>query len=342
MSSHRLHPPLKLWSRTIQLDNASSSSTSSDSNTKHCWCGTVQITLLFTLTLQDGLKLQVCQCSNCGVQFLQPQPTDVELLPYYDTPYYGSSPKKFVGPIARFVRKWQAQRAAMVARHIAPSGHVLDVGCGNGQFLFDLHNAGFKVHGTELSSQSAARVPKPIADNIYVADLCELNLSPQSFDAICMWHVLEHVRDPHAICSEINRLLKPNGWLFLSLPNAQSPEAALFGKHWFHLDPPRHLFGLGTRSLTTLLESAGFDVVKLNTWSLEQNPYGFMQSCLNAMGFKRDRAYDTLKGMHKAKFLANAFDVLLLAFLTLPAIAWSSVLSCLGKGSTMTLVARKR
>lgn len=294
------------------------------------------------MTLEDGMNLHVCECTNCGVQFLNPQPTDEQLLPYYDTPYYGSSPKKFVGPIAKFVRKWQAQRAALVARRIAPPGRVLDVGCGNGQFLLDLHDAGFQVQGTELSSQSASRVPKAIADNIRVGDLLKLNLTAQHYDAITVWHVLEHVRDPYAICSEIHRLLKPGGWLFLSLPNAQSPEASLFGKHWFHLDPPRHLFGLGTHSLTTLLEAAGFEVMKVNTWSLEQNPYGFMQSCLNAIGFKRDRAYDTLKGMHKGRPIANMADVLLLAMLTLPALCWSSVLSCLGKGSTMTLVARKR
>lgn len=332
----------KFWSRTIQPVESNSASTSTHCNDKNCWCGNARATTLFTLVLHDGLNLKVCQCSNCGVQFLNPQPTDHQLLPYYDTPYYGSSPEKFVGPIARLVRKWQAQRAAIVARRIDPPQHVLDVGCGNGQFLLDLHNIGFKVQGTELSGQSAARVPKPIAGNIHVGDLCKLNLSPESYDAICMWHVLEHVPDPFAVCCEIYRLLKTDGWLFLSLPNTQSPEAALFGKHWFHLDPPRHLFGLGTQSLTTLLEAAGFEVLKVNTWSLEQNPYGFMQSCLNAMGFKRDRAYDTLKGMHKGKFISNAIDVLLLAMLTLPGVCWSSVLSCLGKGSTMTFVVRKR
>jgi len=83
-------------------------------------------------------------------------------------------------------------------------------------------------------------------------------------------------------------------------------------------------------------------VVAVHTWSLEQNPYGFMQSFLNALGFNRDRAYDTLKGMHKGKTFSNVVDLVLLAMLTPLAMIWSTALSCLGKGSTMTLVARKR
>lgn len=307
-----------------------------------CWCGSKSFRQMFQLKLEIGLEPAVCSCNGCGVVFLNPQPSDAQLLPYYDLPYYGSSRSKFVGPIARFVRWWQGRRAAMVSKRVTAPGSVLDVGCGNGQFLLDLHNQGFNVQGTELTAQSAARVPQEIANNIHVGDLLNLKLQADQYDALSMWHVLEHVRDPHAICCEIHHLLKPGGWVFLSLPNAQSTEATLFGKHWFHLDPPRHLFGLGTGSLNALLEQTGFEVVAVHTWSLEQNPYGFIQSFLNALGFKRDRAYDTLKGMHKGKPLRNAVDLVLLALLTPLAMIWSSVLSALGKGSTMTLVARKR
>lgn len=306
-----------------------------------CWCCNGKTIILFTLALEDDLKPAVSKCAGCGTIFLNPQPTDGQLLPYYDTSYYGLSTKKFIGPIARFVRWWQAQRAANIARRIAPPARVLDVGCGNGQFLLDLHNAGFDVQGTELTSQSASRVPSPLKDKIHIGDLLTLNLQAQHYDAISLWHVLEHVRAPAAVCKEVHRILKPGGWLFLSLPNAQSPEAKLFARHWFHLDPPRHLFGFGTRSLPELLKANGFEVKTLNTWSLEQNPYGFMQSCLNALGIERDRAYNTLKGMHKGRVLANIIDLVMLAILLIPAMLWSSLFSCIGKGSTMTIVARK-
>ena len=106
------------------------------------------------------------------------------------------------------------------------------------------------------------------------------------------------------------------------------------------LDPPRHLFGLGHRSLPALLAQSGFEVLSIDTWSLEQNPYGFMQSLLNAVGFERDRAYNTLKGQPRS-LAGKTMDLLLLALLVGPGLVWSSVLSLLGRGSTMTVIARR-
>lgn len=306
-----------------------------------CWCGGESSRFLFPLNLPELPAVVVRKCEGCGVVYLDPQPTVDQLAPYYDTPYYGQSREKFVGPIARFVRHWQAGRARSVASRLSSGSSILDVGCGNGQFLMDMHSMGFHVAGTELSTASAARVPKAIAGNIHVGQLTQLKLPAGQFDAITLWHVLEHLADPYVACQEIHRLLKPDGWLFISVPNAQSPEADLFGRHWFHLDPPRHLFGLGHLSLPALLTQYGFEVHAISTWSLEQNPYGFMQSVLNAMGFERDRAYNTLKAQPRP-LTDKVVDLVLLSLLTGPGLVWSSVLSLIGRGSTMTLIARKK
>lgn len=313
---------------------------SASATRRRCWCGGDSPRRLFALNLPTLPAVAVHQCDRCGVVYLHPQPTGQQLAPFYDTPYYGQTREKFVGPIARFVRHWQSGRARSVATRLPPGSHVLDIGCGNGQFLLDMHDMGYKVAGTELSRASASRVPSAIAANIHVGELTKLNLPAGMFDAVTLWHVLEHLPDPQAACQEISWLLKPGGWLFISVPNAQSPEARLFGRHWFHLDPPRHLFGLGHRSLPNLLTHCGFEVLSINTWSLEQNPYGFMQSVLNTMGFQRDRAYNTLKGQPRS-LAGKAMDLILLALLTGPGLVWSSLLSLMGRGSTMTVIARR-
>jgi hypothetical protein len=89
------------------------------------------------------------------------------------------------------------------------------------------------------------------------------------------------------------------------------------------------------------LEMTGFKVMRVHTWSLEQNPYGFAQSFLNAVGFPRDRAYNLLKGLPTGGVTGRILDRVLLALLVTPAFIFSSIASLLGRGATMTVIAQK-
>jgi SAM-dependent methyltransferase len=279
------------------------------------------------------------RCTGCGVLSLHPLPTDGELGPFYAAEYYGSDRKKFIGPVARFVGYFQRGRARMVSSRVPKGGKVLDIGCGNGGFLAQMKELGYQVEGTEWTRASASRVPAGIP--VHVGDLLSLKLPEASDDAISMWHVLEHVRDPHATISRIQRLLKPGGHLFLALPNAESRQADKFGQAWFHHDPPRHLYGFGPNSLGMLLKQAGFTLERVSTSSLEQNPYGFIQSFLNARGYPRDRAYGVLKRTSRERAGTRFGDLVRVALLTPPALLVSTIESMRGRGATMTLIARK-
>ena len=155
--------------------------------------------------------------------------------------------------------------------------------------------------------------------------------------------MLEHLRDPHATLQRVRELLVPGGTLIVSLPNVESWQAERFGAAWFHHDPPRHLFAFGVKSLTRLLRQDGFDIVSVGTWSLEQNPYGFIQSLLNTHPrmFPRDQAYSTLKGLNASSAGERARDLTLVSLLTIPALLHSAAEALAGKGATMTIVARR-
>jgi hypothetical protein len=79
------------------------------------------------------------------------------------------------------------------------------------------------------------------------------------------------------------------------VPNCDSLQARLFGRHWFHLDLPRHRFHFGPRSLEALLTRHSFRIVRRDHFCLEQNPFGWLQSAYNALGFPADLLYDLLK-----------------------------------------------
>jgi hypothetical protein len=120
------------------------------------------------------------------------------------------------------------------------------------------------------------------------------------FDAVSIWHVLEHTQNPSKVLREISRVLKPGGVLALAVPNFGSTQARLFGKNWFHLDLPRHLFHFTEPMLTKMLRDTGLEPVRVSTHSIHQNLYGFIQSLLNGL-FPRtpNKLFNFLKGGNK-------------------------------------------
>src|SRR5262249_46633073 len=90
-------------------------------------------------------------------------------------------------------------------------------------------------------------------------------------------------------------ILRPGGLLMVAVPNFDSLQAAVSGSAWFHLDVPRHFFHFRAGGLRRLLEASGFVVVDVSHFSLEQNPYGWIQSLLNRRGFRPNLLYDLLK-----------------------------------------------
>jgi SAM-dependent methyltransferase len=305
-----------------------------------CWCGSATAADVGVFALDDGKRFPIVQCTSCGVLTLFPQPSDAELMLYYSQEYYGSSRRKFIGPVAAVVGWFQGGRARMAAHHCPRGGRILDIGCGNGGFLIQMKRRGFVVEGTEWTAQSAARVPPEHNIPVHVGDLLALDVPNRSYDLVTLWHVFEHLRQPDKTLQKIRELLKPGGRLILSLPNAQSPQARRFGTAWLHHDPPRHLFGFGPHAIERLLSQQGFQIESLNTFSLEQNPFGYVQSWLNARGLPRDRLYSALKGFKRDPAGSAARDYLWLLVLGLPALLITTWESWRGCGATMTLVAR--
>ena len=90
-------------------------------------------------------------------------------------------------------------------------------------------------------------------------------LPERDFDAVCMWHVLEHATDPLALLRGARERLRPGGRLVLEVPNIDSVGAQMRGGRWAHLDPGAHVCHFTPASLTAALAAAGFEVVELET-----------------------------------------------------------------------------
>lgn len=148
-----------------------------------------------------------------------------------------------------------------------PPGRALDVGCGGGEMLAALSEAGWRAEGVEWNPHVAARARARSGCPVHEGGLLEVPLGEETYDLVVMRHVLEHLPDPPASLRRVRRLLTPSGRAVLVLPSPESLGARLFGVHWLEWDPPRHLCLPSRRALGLLAEAAALSVVRTGSRS---------------------------------------------------------------------------
>jgi SAM-dependent methyltransferase len=295
-----------------------------------------------------GDPFEIRRCTACGLALTWPAPPASEMGRYYPDAYYGSAAeKRFEGPVEGLQRALYGLRASRVERAAGGRpGRVLDVGCGRGFLLDAFRRRGWTVEGTEMSEASSAHAREVLDLPVRVGPLESLGLPPESYDAVTLWHVLEHLPEPGALLAEIHRLLRPGGVLLVSVPNFGSPEARASGAGWFHLDVPRHLVHFTPKTLASLLRDAGIEPLESSWFAPEFDAFSFVQSTLNSLGFRQNALYDVLRGraakLGRGGRATAAASVALAAPLGVLSVPATVVASLAGSGSTLTVLGRRR
>lgn len=296
----------------------------------------------------SGDRFKIDLCENCGIAFTRPAPTASELARYYPAAYYRGEGRRFPALVEYVQRSLYGRRARQVHQAHGGKGKVLDIGCGPGFLLREFRALGWDVQGTEFSEESAAHARNLLKLPISVGDIVELNFDASSYDAIVMWHVLEHMRDPQRTIAEVARLLRPGGLFMCALPNFGSVEAQLTEDKWFHLDVPRHLHHFTENALTTLLALHQFTLIRASFFALEYDYFSFTQSFLNTMGLRHNLLYNVLRGAQakvlsaKAPFWEKLASVLLATPVGLLSVPFTTLAALMGRGATVTICARKQ
>jgi SAM-dependent methyltransferase len=221
-------------------------------------------------------------------------------------------------------------------------GRVLDVGCGPGLLLREFRRLGWRCEGTELSEASAERARRLAAARVHVGALTTLHLPGARFDAIVLWHVLEHLPDPARVLAEVARLLRPGGVALIGVPNFGSPEAGLARGGWYHLAVPRHLTHFTPGTIGRLIEDAGLDARRVSFLAPDYDAVSFVQSALNCVGVPRNALSNWLSGREprravgRGAVLASLLLALPLALVALPATGLAGLLR---RGATMSILA---
>lgn len=239
------------------------------------WCGNP--TEKHYLKVQDLFltqdEFEVFQCEHCGLLFTMPRPAPDVIGKYYQSEEYYSHQENKQGFIPRIYEKVKTinlKNKVNMAIGGLPQGRLLDIGCGVGDFLLQVKAQGWDVMGIEPSADAKVIASNRLGFN--PLDPSEYaSLADQSFDAITMWHVLEHVDDLKFQTKELMRLLKPGGRLIIALPNYQSFDCQYYKEDWAAWDVPRHLNHFSRACLCGIFNEIGFQYI--DTQKLKWDAY---------------------------------------------------------------------
>lgn len=209
-------------------------------------------------------EFEIWHCADCTARFTQNAPDKQEIGKYYQSEDYIShtdTKKGFINSLYHRVRNLTlASKQKLINKSTKlQKGRLLDIGAGTAAFLHKMKQSGWDVEGLEPDS-----LARENAKQLYGLDLKTseqlFELPAQSFDAITMWHVLEHVHDLHEYVDQLKLLLKPEGRIFIAVPNYTSFDAGYYKHFWAAYDVPRHLYHFSPTSITQLLLRHGLQL----------------------------------------------------------------------------------
>ncbi|MDP3985436.1 MAG: class I SAM-dependent methyltransferase [bacterium] len=228
----------------------------------------------------SGLPYGLVRCRNCGVVQTEPAPTTEVLAKWYQCydvlgerePYYQALQAN--DPWSTPEGKEILERFDLVKEKIThyplPITHyrLLDVGSGHGLFLDLVKRAGWREQGIELNTQAAERSRERFGVSVYVGTIETFSPGAESYDAVTLWDIFEHVPDPRGLIRRAGSVLLPGGLLLIETPNIDAlldriiillarlgstgPAQTFYGLH--------HLTLWNQKAITQLLKEEGFTV----------------------------------------------------------------------------------
>jgi 2-polyprenyl-3-methyl-5-hydroxy-6-metoxy-1,4-benzoquinol methylase len=254
--------------------------------------------------VQKIWRYRLLECQECGLGFVDPEPTTQMLTTFYDQTYacYRPIRDNIATREMRFGKYWIAkQRYAIVGSEgmraiaattlgmaielvtgrtvsyslglplqLSKDAKIFDLGYGSGSWLFMMSRLGYKnLFGYDVDFNTGYQLRLrekgiSVSDGVFL----ENDYPDSYFDLIRLEHVLEHLSHPIQVLRKCRTMLKPGGWLVMNFPCKRSWSAYLSLKHFAHLDVPRHLYHHTPKSAELMVKASGLNVLKVKTYSV--------------------------------------------------------------------------
>lgn len=248
-------------------------------------------------------EFSVVQCRDCRLVFATPQPSLDGLKEYYARYSDGSI------LWTEEERKFNSLIASELAKH-KTAGKILDVGCGYGLFLHEMQKKGFECLGVEQVLSSEEYIREHFAFDLFAGNIEEFfDQSTERFDIISFLNVLEHVKNPKTVLHESYCRLNKEGLIVVVIPNAQlqlllgkirkcfgsvDPYFQKQGRHMVAISPPHHLTSFTPGTLQNMLQSTGFETVRLVSAPVVPNTGHPLRSLLKYVVYFSGRVVDII------------------------------------------------
>lgn len=211
------------------------------------------------------------RCATCGLVRLNPVPKNLKR--FYPSQSYYSYVKKgktdFFGTLrvllirasykTDFFSHLLLKIIHVPAMPKPVAGTILDIGCGIGETLTILESIGWVGYGLDIDAEAIRVAKKRGLRHVSIGTADDIQKYPDNFfDAVRLYHVIEHLEDPIHVLRLIQRKLKPGGELIIGTPNMNSAIAKIAGTYWYNLDAPRHLYLFNPDNLVKLVKKNRF------------------------------------------------------------------------------------
>ena len=259
-------------------------------------CGESSVQVLFygkdRLHKVDEKMFRIVRCSQCGLVRVDPQPTEEELGKYYPKEYGPYRDGDFIfkyGPISRLTKKLlnlpkRKKQKDTIDDNDKTTLRYLDFGCGGGTDLerVKMTHPNWRLYGLDAIS-TACEETKKRGFEVFCGNVFSIDLPKDFFDRVNMSHVVEHLQRPQETLKKLYDTMKEGATITIATPNFDTPSSRIFKSYWYALDTPRHLFLFTPTTLSTMVERAGFRIVKID---FDRNPKVLLKSLFYVFGKK--------------------------------------------------------
>jgi 2-polyprenyl-3-methyl-5-hydroxy-6-metoxy-1,4-benzoquinol methylase len=218
-----------------------------------------------------GTECSIVRCRRCSHQYPNPMPSPSGTLSdvYNDAEHY------FHGHDLERKKLESLSTMAEFETRLGRKGSFLDVGCGIGELLWAARESGWDAVGVDPSEEFIEIGKRELGVEGLATTLEDAGFGDDSFDAVAMSSMIEHVYDPYSLLQEVHRVLRPGGLLCFDAPNedglymkAGNLYMRLLRRDWVVVlaptFPPYHVQGFNQRSIRTLLNRARFQLLDLS------------------------------------------------------------------------------
>ncbi len=210
------------------------------------------------------------RCPACDLVFLDPRPTRDTLEAYFQEDYDGD-----YGEVEASDDRQPVFQSVFhhLSLYRSSPGTLLDIGCGDGEFLVICRDAGWSCSGIELSKQAAMRAAQK-GVTVLSPNMLERGEWAQHFDIVTMINVLETVADPAIMLRQATVLLAPDGLVIVRATNSAFHLSMRAPARWIgsQYDQAFHWYLYSAKALTVLMEGAGLTVISLRNSTPSRGP----------------------------------------------------------------------